>query len=149
MPRGARPKEYPAAMVARVSALYADGRTQSEIASELGTTQKVIFNLMRRHGLASRVAAKRDQSGPRNNMWKGDAAGYQALHLRIERRRGRPSACETCGTTDPAKTYDWANLSGRYEDVDDYARMCRSCHWRYDGTVKNLQGAQTGGDTHA
>ena len=33
---------------------------------------------------------------------------------------------------DPSCTYDWANLTGDYADVSDFARMCRSCHRRYD-----------------
>ena len=40
--------------------------------------------------------------------------------------------CERCGTTDPTKRYEWANLTGHYEDVADYERMCKSCHERYD-----------------
>lgn len=149
MPSGAKPKVYPPAMVDAVRRLYGDGRTQLEIATELGTTQKVIYNLMRRHEIPCRVAAKRDQAGAKNHGWKGERAGYQAFHLRVERRRGKPQLCDRCGTTDPSKTYDWANLTGRYDDVNDYARMCRSCHWRFDDKIQNIRRAQTGGGTHA
>ena len=69
--------------------------------------------------------------------WKGDAANYSALHLRVQTERGRPSLCEECGTTS-AKRFEWANISGRYEDVADYRRLCCSCHHRMDGLVRNL-----------
>lgn len=132
MPRGAKPKVYPASLVDQVRTLYAAGCTQAEVAQQAGLTQKVVWNVMRRHGITARVAAKRDQVGPANHAWKGDDAGYQACHLRVEQRRGKPMRCDRCGTTDPARSYDWANLTGNYPDPDDYERMCRSCHRRYD-----------------
>lgn len=46
--------------------------------------------------------------------------------------------CEKCGTNEPNKTYDWANLTGNYDDVNDYKMMCRSCHFKMDGHRNNL-----------
>ena len=141
MPRGAKPKVYDPALVERVREMYAGGATQTEIAASVGLTQKVVWNLMRRSGIQARVAAKRDQRGPRNSSWKGDDATYQAFHKRVETARGRPSLCSRCGVTE-ASAFDWANLTGRYEDVNDYERMCRSCHRPYDR-------ARRGGDASA
>jgi hypothetical protein len=70
--------------------------------------------------------------GAASEHWIGDSATYGAFHKRVKAARGAPSACEQCGTSDPSKTYDWANLTGNYQDVNDYARMCRSCHRGYD-----------------
>lgn len=140
---GARPKVYPAVLVAEVERLYAAGRTQAEIAAQVGTTQKVIWRLMTNHEIAARVAAKRDQVGPANHMWAGDDAGYQALHLRVEAARGKPAACSRCGKDDPFCRYEWANLTGRYEDVEDYERMCVSCHRRYDAARRAATGEPT------
>jgi len=137
MPRGQKPKIYPSDLVTRVAGLYSAGRTQGEIAAEVGLSQKVVWNLMRRHGLKARIAAKRDQFGEKNHAWKGDGAGYQAFHRRLYARFGKPSACSACGTLD-AEHYDYANLTGRYEDLNDYAPMCRSCHWKLDGKVSNI-----------
>jgi hypothetical protein len=39
MPSGAKPKIYPADLVSRVQALYADGLTQAEVALEVGGGQ--------------------------------------------------------------------------------------------------------------
>lgn len=137
MPRGAKPKVYPVDLVKQVTELYAGGQTQDEIAVALGLTQRVIWRLMERNGIARRVAAKRDQYGPKNHMWKGEAASYKAFHQRLERLRGQPKNCACCGTSDPSRAYDWANLTGRLENPDDYMRMCRSCHWKYDKKHKN------------
>lgn len=146
MPRGVYtrtprpPKTYPAAMVAEVEELYASGLTQAEVAMRIGTTQKVVHRLMTVHGIQARVAAKRDQSGPANHMWKGSDASYKAKHQRITVAFGQPSECSVCGTTDPEVSYDWASFTGNYDDPNDYVRMCRSCHWKHDGTVANLRG---------
>lgn len=137
MPRGAKPKLYSASLVARVSELYAEGMTQHEVAAQIGATQKVVFNIMRRHGIKARVAAKRDQTGERNSSWKGSDAGKQAFHRRLYSRHGKPTCCLVCGTTS-AKAYDYANISGRYEDLEDYMPLCRSCHAKYDGKVDNI-----------
>ena len=138
MPSGAKPKHYPQEQVERVRALYQDGMTQSEIATELGTTQKVIWKLMLRHDIPRRPQAKRDQRGQKNHMWKGDAAGYAAFHYRMTTLRGQPKKCEECGTDDPEKGYEWASISGDFANPDDYRRLCRSCHHNYDETYRNL-----------
>ena len=125
--------------VGKVRSMYVGNHTQTEIAAELGVTQRVIFNTMRRHGIDARVAAKRNQWGEQNHAWKGDAAGRQALHRRLYSRYGKPAACSVCGTKS-AKHYDYASLNGRYEDMNDYAPMCRSCHWKYDDKHLNFKG---------
>ena len=117
-----------------VKHLYGLGLTQGEIAEKLGVSQKVIWRHMKNNGIKSRIAAKRDQRKENNHMWKGDKAGYKAMHLRVESEKGKAETygCSVCGTTESYKAYDWANLSGQYQDINDYAPMCRSCHRKYD-----------------
>lgn len=57
-----------------------------------------------------------------------------------ERRavRGTPSECEDCGTTE-AKRFEWANLTGNYQDVNDYRRLCTSCHNILDKKILNIK----------
>lgn len=119
---------------ALVKSMYEAGHTQYEIAAALGVSQKVIWKHMKNHGIRARVAAKRDQFGEKNPGWKGDSAGYQAMHLRVESRRGKACghSCHVCGVSDKSLSYDWANLTGHYDLIDDYAPMCRSCHRWYD-----------------
>lgn len=110
--------------------------SQVEIAKEYHTTQKVIFSWFRKLGIKSRVAAKRNQKGEKNDYWKGDSATYSAFHRRVESVRGKPAICFACG--DMSKPiYEWCNLTGKYEDVNDYMRMCRKCHRQYDKNRKN------------
>lgn len=123
----------PPADKAHLTRLYWEcGMSQHEIAAELGVTQKVVWRAMVRLEIPRRAAAVRMQQGPWNPRWKGAGAKYQAMHLRVQALKGRPKKCSVCRVTDPQKRYDWANLTGKYDDPDDYARMCRSCHRRYD-----------------
>lgn len=80
-----------------------------------------------------------DFGNPRSNAQNrnGEEAKYAALHLRVQRLRGKPRKCEICGTTQ-AKRFEWANLTGNYADPMDYKRMCGSCHHKYDGTAANF-----------
>lgn len=132
------PDRYPNEMVNRVGELYSKGLTQPEIATILSTDYKTIMFLMRAHGIKARKKGPRvHYSGEKSSGWKGNAATYDALHARVNKLRGRPSLCEVCSTT-TAKRYDWANLTGHYEDPSDYKRMCRSCHLRYDKAYLNF-----------
>jgi len=136
-----RPKpraEYPPELVERVRLVYGTGRTMRETAEIVGVGVHVLQRLMPRNGIDRRSTAKRDQDGPANHAWKGDDAGYKAMHLRVARARGKPSRCEDCGTTDPALRYEWANLTGRYEDVFDYRRLCKGCHNRFDARRREV-----------
>lgn len=131
---GRRPKIYDDAIVVAVRKGYADGKTQSELAKELSITQKVVWNLMRRHGITARIAAKRDQRGEKNSSWKGHDASYKAMHLRVRSIRGEPTVCSACGRG----AADWASISKDYANPFDYVSLCRSCHSKMDDTVKNL-----------
>lgn len=75
-----------------------------------------------------------NQEGENNSFWKGDKVGYFGVHNWIYRKLGQPSICSDCGTTDPNKKYEWANISGKYlRDVFDYKRLCVRCHRKFDG----------------
>ena len=121
--------------------LYESGMIQSEIAEELGTTRKVIWQRFKNIGYECRIAKKRNQSGSNNTNWSGNNPSYSAFHRRLQAMFGRPKKCEVCGTTDKKRTYDWANLTGKMDDPNDYKRMCRSCHWKYDKKHLNFKGA--------
>lgn len=77
------------------------------------------------------------QKGELNHQWKGCSASYRALHYRVITHRGSPQLCEECGTQDAAR-FDWANVSGDYHRIEDYVRLCRSCHCRRDGVIRNI-----------
>lgn len=133
-------------MVEAVASMYSAGASQCEIAAALGTTQKVVWRLMVRHGLPRRKQAKRDQRGERNHAWRGGDAKYAALHLRVASLRGKPSRCEWCGATEGTQ-FEWASLTKNYADPYDYVRLCVSCHHTMDGTIRNITGAKHGAET--
>jgi len=122
----------------RITELYLDGMTQREIASMLFTSHKTIWKALKRAGIKCRTAAPRNQTAEKNHQWKGSLAKYSACHSRQQRRYGKPQVCEICGATDDNRSYDWASLSSRYDDPENYRRMCRSCHWKLDETWRNF-----------
>lgn len=65
--------------------------------------------------------------------FKGTPSEYTILHNWIRLHRGKPKKCENCGTTNEARVYQWANLSGEYKkDLNDWKRLCAQCHSRMD-----------------
>jgi hypothetical protein len=60
----------------------------------------------------------------------GTTQEYAKFHARVKARRGKADHCIN-GCVN-AKRYEWANLTGHYEDIGDYEMMCSKCHNRYD-----------------
>ena len=119
---------------------YEIGMTQQEIADQIGASLRGVQGVMRRNGMTARKAAPRSHLvGPLHPLFKKECKNYKVLHKRLYRLLGQPKKCEVC-LTESAKRYDWANMSGKYEDPKDYKRMCRSCHSRHDGKIKNIRG---------
>lgn len=118
----------------QICRLYESGMTQEEVALKMGITRKIVFNHLKKQGVKCRKPAKRNQTGNINHMWKGNEASYKAFHVRLKHAKGtaKENGCAICGTKDPSLWYDWANLTGRFEDMNDYLPMCRSCHRQYD-----------------
>lgn len=69
--------------------------------------------------------------GKMRAFWNGDRNSYWRIHRMVRKERGSPSKCEFCKSTTKSR-YDWANVSGDYENVKDYIRLCRTCHLQYD-----------------
>lgn len=125
-----------------IGGLYESGMSQKELAIHYKVSQAHISRVMKKLGIKARVAKKRNQTGANNHSWKGNKAGYAAFHVRVEVARGKPQMCEVCGETRKQK-YEWANLTGKYENVNDYKRMCCSCHAKYDNKIKNIINGKT------
>lgn len=111
--------------------------TQVEIGILYNTTQKVVFTWFKKLGIESRVACKRNQMRENNSSWKGNKVTYAAYHYRVQSSRGKANRCEMCNNKN-AKRYEWANLTGNYNDVNDYKMMCVSCHHKRDNHKNNL-----------
>ena len=75
--------------------------------------------------------------GSKNGMWKGNEVSYKNLHGWIRRHKPKVELCENCNKE---KSYDVANISGKYKrDINDYEWLCRRCHMKGDGRMKNLE----------
>jgi hypothetical protein len=135
-------RDYPPETVQLVRDLYESGLTVAEVQRRLPKGFKA-QNIIRRYQIPTRPLGKRDQAGPANSFWRGDSAGLAALHLRVEVARGKPKRCACCDTDNSSATYQWANLSGHYEDVYDYARLCVPCHLRLDARRRAVLGRST------
>jgi hypothetical protein len=61
-------------------------------------------------------------------------AGYKALHIRVSKLRGKADMCEN--NSNHKAWFEWANLTGNYNDINDYKKLCRSCHKNYDFSRK-------------
>ena len=62
---------------------------------------------------------------------------YKQIHYQVNKKLGKPNECSICGMTNK-KGYHWANKSGNYDlnDMNDWIRLCISCHYKYDGSQK-------------
>jgi hypothetical protein len=138
MPSGRKPYGTTPPREDIVIMYFNENMSQVEIAEKYGTTQKVVWRWFKTLGLNARVAAKRDQKGENNSSWKGSKATYAAYHYRVRSVKGKADRCDECGRNDGGITYDWANQTGKYEDVNDYKMMCRSCHFKKDGHKNNF-----------
>jgi hypothetical protein len=116
-----------------IAARYQSGESSIDIARSLGCSLLAVVRRLRGAGVQLRPRGKHGHSaGSESYRWKGNNVTYAALHIRVRKLRGTPKRCFECGMNDPSKRYEWANLTGRYEDPMDYRRMCVSCHRRYD-----------------
>lgn len=108
-----------------------DFLSQVEIGAKFNTSQKVVFRWFKVLGIKSRKPYIRNQRGDKNGNWGGTNVTYSALHIRVEKDRGKPSYCEMCGTNELSIRYEWA-CTGDYYDTNSYMRMCAKCHRNFD-----------------
>lgn len=62
---------------------------------------------------------------------------YEHAHRQVFHKRGKANSC-VWGCQ--SKLYHWANLTGDYENIEDYASMCVSCHQLFDNSVAKTEG---------
>jgi len=76
------------------------------------------------------------RSGSRNGNWKGDEAGYRALHYWVAQRKQLTGKCSDCGRE---RETGWANISGAYlRDLDDFVEWCIPCHKEFDAWMEQF-----------
>lgn len=74
------------------------------------------------------------KKGKLARRWKGDLAGYTAIHVWIRNTYGKASKCENLDCLGlPASRYEWASISGETKrDITDYIQLCTRCHRKFD-----------------
>jgi hypothetical protein len=91
-------------------------------------------------GKAGLIGTKNPMYGKRNNeiaSWKGDEAGYSALHQYLRKYMPKPKLCEICRKVEPV---DISNINGIYDrDFKNYQWQCRKCHIAFDGRYIKLE----------
>lgn len=84
--------------------------------------------------------------------WKGDEAGYSAVHERLNRTRGKASGfpCAHCGKPAVDWAYDNADPNPKFgvrhgyrlaysTDPERYLPLCRLCHSKHDENVPKVR----------
>lgn len=107
----------------------------AEMGRKYGVSDTTIIKTLQRYGIARRRQGHNGDCarGARNPHWKGRKVGYTAAHDRVRRARGTPAVCEDCPKQGGSpRGYHWANLTGRYWDLEDYRRLCAKCHRTFD-----------------
>ena len=89
--------------------------------------------------LSPKTEFKKGRKDEKHPEWKGEDASYVAIHQWIVRWKGRPDMCEMCGKSGlRGKNIHWANIDHKYKRIlDDYIRLCASCHYQYDRKFNN------------
>ena len=100
-----------------------------------------------RHGDVDAVHSPRVYRGPENSAWTGDAASYNAMHVRVRNARGRARdhACVDCGGRAAHWSYDRKDASeklsgeGPYSvKIEHYEARCVPCHKRFDLAAQDI-----------
>ena len=76
------------------------------------------------------------KSGTSNPGWKGNNIGYSQSHRRVYDSRGKASVCHEPNCKKKSSIFEWANLTKKYWDINDYRSMCKSCHIVFDKRSK-------------
>lgn len=82
------------------------------------------------------------QTGNKHHSWKGDMAGYSALHHWLRKHYGNPLECFYCNKRGEkvgrAWNLQWANIDGEYRrDIKNWFGLCAKCHGGHDKKLKD------------
>jgi hypothetical protein len=88
-----------------------------------------------KHSKETKEKMRKAKLGKKNPFWKGTKVGYNGLHRWVERRLEKPELCERCNKR-PA--IDLANKGVYNRDLENWEYLCRHCHMKEDGRLKQL-----------
>lgn len=93
--------------------------------------------------------ARKHRVGKLAPSWKGDDAGYSAIHCWVRKIMGNPITCKECNIAGEKIgrrwNLEWANISGEYKrNLADWVGLCKKCHSKFDeigeGRKRNFAG---------
>jgi predicted nucleic acid-binding Zn ribbon protein len=88
-----------------------------------------LYMRVRRHGTVDLLLRKTLQED-KNPNWRGENAGYNAIHKWVREHKPKPLLCENCGLE---KKLELSNKDHEYQrNLEDYRWLCDKCHYDYD-----------------
>ena len=76
-------------------------------------------------------------SKKRRGIYFKETVKMRGLHDRMRIKIPKSKLCQDCKKR---PSFDLTNISQQYkEDISDWEWLCRSCHMRKDGRIKNLK----------
>lgn len=132
-------RRYPGRVLSEEHRARISAALRGKVVSDAAKAKISASNTGRRRTEESRAKMRARAIGNRSH-WKGDAVGYEAIHLRV--RRG--DECERCSATERvlhrAFNHDTPNEFVRYRAdglpysvrAEDYMTLCVPCHKKYD-----------------
>ena len=81
-----------------------------------------------------------------NPSWKGEDAGYSAIHAWMIRNYGNPHKCQVCNLKGKRVgrrwNIEWANRTGKFlREKSDWIALCKRCHYAQDRESYRKDGA--------
>ena len=130
-------------------------KSQREIGKECGVDHKTILRWMRKFNITARTNSESNKGrkrkpftketkknmsksklGDKNGMWKGDEAGYFAIHTWVNRHKPKVEVCELCDKKYDKlgkKKLELSCINHQYKrDIDNFQWAHHSCHMSYD-----------------
>ncbi len=101
---------------------------------------------LQKMSLETRKKMSLKRKNEKHPAWKGNKAGYQAIHSWI-RRNLSPAKffkCHFCECEEEIRKLNWANLDHKYKRLlSDWIVLCVRCHHNYDQFVLGVKFGRT------
>lgn len=105
--------------------------------ARLGNKNCLGNHLSEKHKIKIGLGNKGKTANEKNYGWKGDEAGYYAIHIWVRKNKLLTKFCEICKKE---KKLEIANIKNHQHtrNLNDYKWLCRSCHKKMDYiTIEN------------
>jgi hypothetical protein len=107
-------------------------------AEKFGDKCKDVLAKMSQNRKGKLVGKDNPMFGEKGWNWKGDKAGYAAIHYWVKKNKPKPECCEECKKQ--IEELELANISGEYKrDINDFKYLCAKCHFEFDARWRFLK----------